>query len=252
MTSDILYADWPAPDNIRALVTSRTKGVSEAPYDQFNLAQHVGDCEKSVNENRRMLIQQCPGLERIQWLNQTHGTEVVEANTGKIIDADASFTQKEGIACAILTADCLPIVICDRDGIQVAAIHAGWRGLAMGIVERTVTHFSMPARDLLVWFGPAISQSKFEVGQDVLNVFLGQSTPLIKKKINAAFSPSLNRPEHYFADLYQIARVKMNALGINKIYGGHWCSYSDPSQFYSYRRDGVTGRTATLIYKTPL
>lgn len=247
---DLIYADWPAPDNITALVTCRTNGASQTPYNGFNLAKHVGDNEKAVEQNRQLLIQHCDGLNRVQWLNQIHGTDTFVASIKDVVpDADASFTQETGLACAILTADCLPIVICDRQGTQVAAIHAGWRGLADGIIERTCEYFSIPNNELLVWFGPAISQPNYEVGTDVLQAFLASVDPKLREEVRVEFSPNTQKPGHYFVDLYQIARIKFRHLGVNALYGGQFCSYADDARFYSYRRDGITGRMATLIYK---
>ena len=247
---ELIYADWPAPDNIVALVTCRANGESKAPYNGLNLAKHVGDSEIDVEQNRQLLIQHCSGLDSIQWLNQVHGIEVVAAADSELVlEADASFSQQAGLACAILTADCLPIVVCDRQGLQIAAIHAGWRGLAAGIIEQTCGRFSAPSSELLVWFGPAISQPNYEVGSDVLQAFLAGVATELRKEINAAFLPNTDKPGHYFVDLYQIARIKFRYLGVTALYGGQLCSYADGERFYSYRRDGVTGRMATLIYK---
>lgn len=251
--ASLIAADWPAPDNIAAFTTTRLGGHSIAPYQQFNLAEHVHDQPSAVASNRQLLLQSAKGLSRIQWLDQVHGTAIIEADmtTEAMVGlrADASITSVAGLACAVLTADCLPLLVCDRAGHQVAAIHAGWRGLVAGVVEATCAKFKAQNNELLVWFGPAISLSNFEVGEEVRRVFIERAAKSLQQQTSDVFVPNYNKQGHYFADLYQLARIRLNAIGVTNIYGGGLCSFNDSERFYSYRRDGETGRMATLIYK---
>lgn len=244
-----VYPDWPAPDNIVALTSCRSGGYSEKPFDEFNLAQHVGDQVEKVDKNRQLLIDKCVGLNHIQWLNQIHGTDVVRAGKQSLLTADACYTSSEGIACAVLTADCLPLLICDNKGQEIAAVHAGWRGLVTGVIENTLAALNTENKHLLVWFGPAISQSEFEVGSEVREAFLKASDVSLRDKTNAAFLPSKAKAGHYFADLYQLARIRLQSQGVSQIFGGEFCSYQHFDKFYSYRRDNVTGRMASIIYR---
>jgi len=241
-----IVPDWPAPDNIAALTTTRIGGVSSAPFNSFNVAAHVDDDLQTVETNRQWLLDHCEGLEQIQWLNQIHSNRVANAGQECCPDADACFTAQPAIACAVMTADCLPLIICDKQGEEIAAAHAGWRGLAGGVIDNTVAQFTAEKSDLLVWLGPAISQVNFEVGAEVRQQFL----EAFGVQAQQAFKANRYRDGHYFADLYQLARIRLKALGISHIYGGDFCSYDDSEQFYSYRRDGQTGRMVTLIYKT--
>lgn len=252
LSSHWLRPDWPAPVNIVALTTTRMGEGRAGPYSSFNIAGHVGDDKQMVSTNRLRLLQACDGLEHIQWLNQIHSTTLIEAGLSIAPDADGSFTAATGVACAVMTADCLPLLFCDANGYQVAATHAGWRGLAAGIIETTVAGFDASADDLMVWLGPAISQSHFEVGDDVRRVFVAAaaaSSKPIQDEVSRAFLPISQRSGFYLADLYQLARIRLQALGITKVYGGDWCSYTDAERFFSYRRDGVCGRMVSLIYK---
>lgn len=233
-----LKADWPAPEWVRTCVTTRQDGCSQGRFKGFNLGNHVGDDPNHVLANRAELARLTGS--RIAWLDQTHSTDVVEAAPGLVEEADASWTTEPGVACAVMTADCLPVLFCDRAGTRVAAAHAGWRGLAAGILENTVAAMQVPPEELLVWLGPAIGPDAFEVGPEVKEIF---------GSIAAAdcFKPSA-RPGHYLADIYQLARLRLQALGIEAIHGGGWCTVSDSVRFYSYRRDGQTGRFASLIW----
>ncbi len=241
--------DWPAPDNIVALTTTRSGGVSSAPFDSFNVAAHVADDLASVEANRQALLNHCQGLNQIQWLNQIHSATVVTAGETVCPDADASMTHQSGLACAVMTADCLPLIICDKRGEQIAAAHAGWRGLAGGVIDNTIAKFTGQKSDLMVWLGPAISQANFEVGDEVRQQFLKAFDDNDQDEVSQAFQASVNRAGHYFADLYQLARLRLKSLGVSNIYGGNLCSFADRQRFYSYRRDGQTGRMVTLIYK---
>jgi YfiH family protein len=253
-----LTADWPAPAPVRTLISTRRGGVSDHPFTSNNLALHVGDNPQHVAVNRQQLAATAGSIDQIQWLRQVHGVAVVDAsNSGQIPEADACVTDIPGTACAVLTADCLPILLCDRNGTQVAAVHAGWRGLAAGILpialkRFTSKPFAVEPEDILVYLGPAISQAHFQVGPEVRQAFLASVDALAlgvayEKAVENAFSASLTAG-HFQADLYDLARSQCKALGIDDIYGGHFCTYTDENRFYSYRRDGETGRMASLIW----
>lgn len=244
-----LRADWPAPPGVVALCTTRRGGVSAPPYDSFNLAGHVGDTPGSVAENRRRL-QELAGLEApIPWLNQVHGAAVVRAGAGADgADADALWSDRPGVPCAVLTADCLPVLLCALDGSCVAAAHAGWRGLAGGVLEAVIDQLPRPGRELMAWLGPAIGPGAFEVGQEVLEAFLSAAgSRADSAAVRACFARSPGRPGHYLADLYALARLRLAARGLTRVFGGGLCTCTDAARFYSYRRDGDTGRMASLI-----
>ncbi len=251
-----LEADWPAPENIVAFATTREGGDSKVPYQSFNLALHVGDEPAVVERNRQQLIAACQGLHSIQWLNQVHGSDVVEAGLSAVTpDADACYSRRSGVACAVMTADCVPLLVCDRRGRQVAAIHAGWRGIVAGVVATTIRQFQSAPEELMVWLGPAISQSHFEVdaalGRQLQSVgtyqpvFGSQSLPPCPE----GQWYTVNGIEKCKVDLYQVARWQLSCLGVTEVYGGDRCTYRESGLFYSYRRDGVTGRIASLIYR---
>jgi polyphenol oxidase len=235
-----LAADWPVPAGIRAGTSLRGGGASRAPYASLNLAGHVGDDSRAVSENRRRLaaLLQLPA-EPI-WLEQIHGNRVIAAHDHDSNTADAAWTDQPGIVCAILTADCLPLLLCDRHGTRVAAVHVGWRGLAAGIIDQTVTALA-PAGELLAWMGPCIGPDAYEVGDDVY-----QACRSLAAQARAAFTPT--RPGHWLADLPQLVRLILADKGVAGCYGGDCCTYSDANRFYSYRRDGATGRMASLIW----
>ena len=235
------------PGNVQALVTTRLGGVSHYPFNSFNLGMHVNDKTSHVLQNRSKLAAEC-GLSdnALQWLNQTHGTCVCEAKSDAIVrTADASYSTSQGIACVIMTADCLPVLLCDKQGRQVAAIHAGWRSLAGGIIEATLATFQNPL-DITAWLGPAIGPAAFEVGKDVVDAFCSQFPESAQK----AFLPHPNKPGKWLADLYLLARTRLQSLGVTDIYGGDFCTFNDETHFYSFRRDGQTGRMASLIWLT--
>ena len=239
----IIAVDWPAPANVRAISTSRIGGVSCAPYDSLNLGDHVGDEPSAVlaNRDRLRISQQLPS--EPCWLQQVHGCHAhyhPQGNTSKIV-ADASYTDQPEQVCAVMTADCLPLLVCDHLGTKVAAIHAGWRGLCDGIIEQTIAKMALPAEQLMVWLGPAIGPQAFEVGAEVREAFITQQQQAIK-----AFAPLAHA--HWLANIYQLARQRLELLGISAIYGGQYCTYQQQEQFFSYRRDGVTGRMASLIW----
>jgi hypothetical protein len=244
----IIEPDWPAPDSVLALCTTRLGGRSEAPYASFNLGSHVGDDTSAVVANRAILAGALPPDARVFWLSQVHGTAVVEAGQGGSMPvADAQWSRSPGAVCAVLTADCLPVLLCSAAGDVVAAAHAGWRGLLAGVLETTVGAMDTHTQQLLAWLGPAIGQAAFEVGQEVREAFLAAARPAEVNAIAACFLPSTSRPQHYLADLYALARVRLGTLGVTRVFGGGWCTYSEGERFFSYRRDGQTGRMASLI-----
>ncbi|MCO3059601.1 peptidoglycan editing factor PgeF, partial [Pseudomonas aeruginosa] len=214
-----LSPDWPAPANVRACVTTRGGGISQAPFDSLNLGAHVDDDPRAVAENRRRLSERLAC--RPSWLEQVHGTTVVEADPGRLPTADASWSATPGTACTIMTADCLPTLFCDRAGTRVAAAHAGWRGLAAGVLEATVDSLGVPGDELLVWLGPAIGPRAFEVGGEVRDAFIGSHA-----EAQAAFVPSAN-PGRFMADIYHLARIRLAAHGVTAVHGGGFCTFSD-------------------------
>ena len=241
MNEPWIIPDWPVPEAIQAVSTVRSGGVSSAPYASLNLAAHVGDNPISVADNRQQLRQQLQLPAEPLWLRQMHGTSVIEADHA-VADqaADGAYSQKSGVVCAVMTADCLPVLLYDRSSGAVAAIHAGWRGLADGILEAAV--HSLRRASWIAWLGPAIGPQQFEVGSDVRDA-MGQRS----QQLTTAFSAT--GEDKWHADIYQIARLQLHALGVDNIYGGHWCTFSDDSSFFSYRRDGTTGRMVTLIVR---
>lgn len=209
------------------------------------MALHVGDKQQNVLNNRGRLCQELSLPSEPMWLNQVHGTTVVDASrTNVMVDADASFTQQSGVVCVVMTADCLPILLTDQGGQYIAAIHAGWRSLACGVIETTVSNMNVKNRDLLAWLGPAISQDFFEVGAEIRDLFLAQN-----RENKHAFKAVNTHTGKWLADLPRLARLTLYKIGINAVYGGQWCTYKDHRRFYSYRRSGKTGRMATLIWK---
>lgn len=237
-----LSPKWPAPPRVRAVSTLRLGGVSAPPYATFNLGDHVGDLPSAVAENRRRLTEQLSLPSAPRWLSQVHGFSARNAegiNGGE--EGDASFTSERGVVCVVMTADCLPVLFCDRAGTRVAAAHAGWRGLQGGVLEQTVAALGGAPGELLAWLGPAIGPDAFEVGAEVREAFLDDD-PLAA----ASFRPSSNG--RWFTDIYALARRRLGAVGVTAVGGGDRCTYSEPEQFFSYRRDGVTGRQASLIW----
>ena len=234
MSDNAINPNWPAPANVRSVISTRGGGFSTGPYQGNNLALHVADDGDVVVRNRQH-FGRVEGLpEAVQWLEQT---------------ADGCVTSQPKLACAVMTADCLPVLMCDRQGSQVAAVHAGWRGLAAGVLTNAVKRFTCSPEDILVYLGPAIGQSYFEVGIDVLEVFYEQAqTAAQLDQITKAFQPSIHKPMRFHADIYQLAKAELNTSGVTGIYGGDYCTYLEQQRFYSYRRDGVTGRMAAFIW----
>lgn len=237
-----VFPDWPAPKRVRAVATTREGGVSRGPYASLNLGSGVGDDPEAVDSNRALLARRLSLPIAPLWLTQVHGKRVVNArNAITLVHADASISDVTGIVCSVTTADCLPVLLCDRQGTCVAAAHAGWRGLAAGILEATVQSMTRPAEQLLAWLGPAIGPQSYEVGDEVRQIFIRQNAA-----DRLAFTPSANH--RWLADLYQLARNRLGLMGVARIYGGDFCTYSDTRRFFSYRRDGATGRMASLIW----
>lgn len=236
-----LVADWPAPANVHAATTLRTGGVSVNGYASLNPASYVGDEPESVSQNRQLISTMLTLPSEPIWLNQTHSNHAVRADVSDFpMAADASYSNEAGVVCTVMTADCLPLLVCSADGKEIAAIHAGWRGLVNGIIDNTIAAFQ--SRDVLVWLGPAIGPKHFEVGADVLAAFITRSGDYA-----AGFKQQSQ--DKWLADIYQLARINLVALGINKVYGGGLCTVTDHKRFYSYRRDKVTGRMATMIWR---
>ncbi len=249
-------ASWPAPPGVKTAITGRSGGVSTAPYDCLNLALHVGDDPAAVAENRSRLLGSIDAR-RIIWLQQVHGTRLLDADEGVADragapEADGVFATRPGIACAVLTADCIPVLLCDRAGQQVAAVHAGWRGLVDGILARTIERFQAPPGQLLAYLGPAISASHYEVDDRFLaelqaRVELEEGGSLWQQTVTTC----PHKAGHYQFDLFALARWQLQRLGVANMYGGTDCTASQADRYYSYRRDGVTGRFASLIWIAP-
>lgn len=236
----LIIPDWPAPAGVRALQTTRLGGTSSAPYDSLNLGDHVGDLPLAVARNRMLLNSLLPS--EPVWLEQVHGTHVVDAGVAACLpQADACIARHRSAVCVVMTADCLPLLLCDRQGKVVSAVHAGWKGLAAGVVEAAVRAMQVPPGDMLAWLGPAIGPHAFEVGEEVRAAFIDA-----QPQASSAFVPG--RPGKWFADLYALARLRLNALGITGIYGGGHCTYRERERFFSYRRDGATGRMGSFIW----
>jgi len=237
---DCIRPDWPAPAVVQACSTTRAGGVSVGAWRGLNLAGHVDDDPVAVHENRRRLVAQLGLPGEPPWLEQVHGVAVRTPRAAAGC-ADACFEDRAGRVCAVLTADCLPVLLCNMAGTRVAAAHAGWRGLLAGILEHTIAAFADPADQLLAWLGPAIGPGAFEVGDEVRAAFLAEDPA------SAAYFAA-GRPGHWLADLYGLARQRLTRSGVTRVSGGGLCTFSDAERFFSYRRDGVTGRMASLIW----
>lgn len=235
---------WPAPPAIHAYTTLRQGGISSPPYATWNLADHVGDDRWCVSENRKRLVETLGLPSEPIWIRQTHSAIALPAEPGsRYQEADATFTDQPNQVCLVLTADCLPILVCNRQGTHVAAIHAGWKGLANGVIASTLNAMNQSPNDLLVWLGPAISQKNYPVSDDLRQIFLKQDP-----RHEDAF---IQHQKQWHADLYQIARHQFAAYAVNAITGGNHCTFAESNDFYSYRRDGEkSGRIATLIWRT--
>ncbi len=240
--ADWLRPDWPAPVGVQACVTTRAGGVSQPPFASFNLGSHVSDDPAAVAENRRRLGEAL-GCQPA-WLEQVHGTDVVEADPARVLCADAAWTETPGVAVTMMTADCLPALFCRRDGSRVAAAHAGWRGLAGGVLEAAAASLEVAPAEVLVWLGPAIGPASFEVGVEVREAFIAQHA-------EAERCFMARGGDKYLGDLYALARLRLAAQGITAVYGGGFDTFADHQRFFSYRRAPRTGRFASLIWINP-
>lgn len=239
--SEFIRADWPAPAHVRALTTTRAGGFSAGPFASLNLGDHVGDDPQTVARNRS-LLRETLRIPEPSWLKQVHGTDVVEAEFGRAgAVADGSFTEMLGTVCAVLTADCLPVALCDRQGTRVAMVHAGWRGLCAGVIEAGVLALRVPGDELLAWLGPAIGPDAYEVGEEVRTAFVAHDP-------EAASAFRECAPGKWLADMYALARQRLAAMGVTAVSGSGFCTYRERERFFSYRRDGATGRMASLIW----
>ena len=246
---ELVAVRWPAAARVRSFCTTRLGGSSEAPFDTLNLSAASGDSPRRVTDNVNRLCQVAELPQSPRWPRQVHGTRAIEAaEIEGDTEADAVFTRSRNALCTVRTADCLPVLLCDRAATTVAAAHAGWRGLAAGVIESTVAAMPCRAEHLLAWLGPAIGPAVYEVGSEVRDAF-------VKRDVKAAqaFLPSPSRPtagaqQRWLADLYELARQRLHALGVGSIHGGGLCTFSDSTRFFSYRRDGVTGRMACGIW----
>lgn len=251
-----IVPDWPAPAGVHALFTTREGGVSEGAFASLNLGLHVGDDVHAVRENRRRLVASVPG--EPVWLDQVHGAAVASLDAPDLSSsaaapevattlapiADAAVSAARNRPCAVLVADCLPVLFCDAAGEHVGVAHAGWRGLAAGVLEKTVAALSVPPVELIAWLGPAIGPDAFEVGEEVFAAFVRQSP-----QAAGAFRPIAHKPGKYLADIYALARRRLQACGVGSIHGGGLCTVADATRFFSYRRDGRTGRMAAVIWR---
>lgn len=239
----VFSADWPAPSTIKTLFSTRKGGVSQAPFSSLNLGDHVNDNVEDVTVNRQLFTSFLPSSP--VWLSQVHGTDVIElTSSAHVIDppvADGSFSKQPNQVCCVMTADCLPVLICNLQGTQVAAVHAGWRGLLDGIIEQAIDQFD-PSDELLAYLGPAIGANAFEVGAEVKQAFCERDPSVIN-----AFRSSVNKGK-WLADIYELARNRLNGKGVGGVYGGQFCTVTEKERFFSFRRDGQTGRMASCIW----
>ncbi|SHG72800.1 conserved hypothetical protein [Marinomonas polaris DSM 16579] len=240
--SSYISPTWPAPSSVRAYVSTRIGGVSSVPFDSLNLGLHVQDDPAAVQQNRQLFASYIDMPDSMTWLNQVHGTDVACLPCESLPDsADAAVSSFANQVCAVLTADCLPVFFCNQAGTQVAVAHAGWRGLCTGVLESTLTQFD-EKDGVMVWLGPAIGPNAFEVGDEVREAFMS-----VISDAEAAFKPA-DEAGKWLGDLYLLAKQRLVAAGITQIYGGDYCTFTDEERFYSYRRDGKTGRMASVIW----
>ena len=240
----VINPNWSVPKNIHAFTTTREGGVSLEPYFSFNLGDHVGDNKSAVKTNRTLLVEKFGLPQTPIFLTQTHSTRVLQLPySGQNLEADAVYTNVPHQVCAVMTADCLPVLFTTASGNEVAAAHAGWRGLCNGVLEETVKYFQAKPEDIIAWFGPAIGPTAFQVGIDVVKQFVA-----VDEKAKLAFQPDAIEESKYLGNLYQIATQRLNNLGIRQIYGGNHCTFNEKELFFSYRRDNQTGRMASIIW----
>ena len=259
---DLLLANWPAPQTIRALTTCRQPGYSLPPYDQFNLGLHVGDVNEHVLANRAYLQQKLSLPNQPEWLNQTHSTRCIAIDEEPSRDGDAAFTQDPERVLAIMTADCVPILICNREGREIAAIHAGWRGLLNGVIENTIQQLKSPPGELMAWIGPCICATCYEVGDEVREKFIENNhlaaqafvqsiqgagpRPGLHDQLELEVHPT-NQPK-WFANLPRLAEDRLRLNQISAVYQSNICTFEQKDRFYSYRRSAQTGRIVSLIW----
>ncbi len=239
---ELILPDWPAPATVRALTTTRIGGYSRGPFDSFNLSIGVGDDRARVERNRALLRERAGLPSEPVWLRQVHGKRVIDAaGSASYAQADGSFVDQPGVVCAVLTADCCPVFLCDRAASRAAVLHCGWRGLARGLIEEGVKRFALPGSELLAWLGPAIGPRAFEVGEEVYDAFVRHDA-----RASEAFARKPNG--RWLADIYALARQRLSAAGVSDVFGGDYCTVSQADRFFSYRRDRVCGHMASLIW----
>lgn len=244
-----LIPDWPVSPRVGSLVTYRAGGVSNAPYNSLNLALHVGDESKDVLQNRRLLAQHVDQALQWQWLDQVHSNKVHRISlVQEPIVGDGLITASPGIACCVLTADCLPVFFAARDGSEVAIAHAGWRGLASGIVANTLLGMSVPLDQIVVWLGPAIGPCHFEVGLDVKEIFHTEWVGSVPARALADCFQQVQGTQKFMADLFALTRLQLHSLGVREVFGGGVCTFCQPDKYYSFRRTNQTGRLLSMIY----
>jgi len=240
----LIQPKWPQPATVRSCASTRKGGISLPPYGSLNLGNHVGDSPEHVVVNRQHLAELAGLPAAPHWLEQVHGTDVAQLTRQTpslpALIADAAYSCEPGVVCAAMTADCLPVLFCNQAGDEVAAAHAGWRGLCAGVLENTVSRFVSSPDKIMAWLGPAIGPSCFEVGGEVRDAFVA-----LDPASSVAFTSAGSK---FMADIYQLARLRLQAVGVSAIYGGEYCTVTDSDKFYSYRRDGLTGRLASLIW----
>lgn len=239
----LLNLSWKVPESIGFAITTRQGGVSQYPFDSLNLGMHVGDDPVAVERNRQQVQQVCKMPSAPLWLEQVHGTQIIDANNFPMNTpkADGCYSNQRGLVCTVMTADCLPLLLCNKDGSEVAAVHAGWRGLCAGVIEAAISKFHCQTDDILALTGPCIGAEKFEVGQDVYRDFLQKSS-----QAQLAFKTNANNK--YLADLALLAQQRLHSVGVKYITHSHLCTYSNPELFFSYRRNSDTGRMASFIW----
>ncbi|VTP12395.1 Laccase domain protein YfiH [Phytobacter ursingii] len=238
----LIVPDWPLPSGVAACSSTRIGGVSLPPYDSLNLGAHCGDDLVHVEENRKRMFAAGQLPSKPVWLEQVHGKDVLKLTGEPYASkrADASYSNTPGTVCAVMTADCLPVLFCNRNGTEVAAAHAGWRGLCAGVLEETVACFDDKPENILAWLGPAIGPDAFEVGPEVRDAFMA-----VEAIADRAFRPA---GEKYYADIYTLARQRLTSVGVTQVFGGDRCTFSQKGDFFSYRRDKNTGRMASFIW----
>lgn len=243
----IIQPTWAVPSYIHAFTTTRLGGVSLSPFASFNLGDHVGDDPQAVAENRKLLVETYRLPQFPVFLNQTHTTRVLRLplKEAENLNADAVYTNQPNQVCLVMTADCLPVIFCSRDGAEIAAAHAGWRGLCNGVLEATVAEFDCSPNEISVWLGPAIGPTAFQIGQEVVEAFAQ-----VDEQAREAFVADPTASGKFLGNLYQIARQRLTKLGVQTISGGDYCTYNDTTQFFSYRKEHHTGRMATLIWRS--